>query len=306
MTRTPQHRDRRASHFWLLAACLLLACRRDKARGLNGDEEVVARVNGSVISRYDVEAQGKQSLGKFSVGSIERVAYPKLVEATIQRKAIALAAERDLEPLARLELDKQVGAYRDELLVRHYLATHSPPRPVTREMAFDYYQRFPQRFGARKDKSFELVGTTRSLAGTERTRLLSELEHAADEGDWKAWAERLETTGQPVTYSRVTEDDRLLNPKLRELLLSLKDNHPSPAVFVQGRTYVARTAAETERPPRPFEEVRPEIERLLGPSQVSDAVTRVAPDVLKNTHVELVNVPPAPEPHPLLKKGAKP
>jgi hypothetical protein len=306
MTRPPQHRDSRASHFWLLAACLLLACRRDKPRGLNGDDEVVARVNGSVISRYDVEAQGKQSLGKLSVGSIERVAYPKLVEAAIQRKAIALAADRELEQLARLELDKQVASYRDELLVRHYLAAHSPPKPVTREMALDYYQRFPQRFGARKDKSFELVGTTRSVTGTERSRLLTELEHAADQGDWKAWAERLETTGHPVTYSRLTEDDRLLNPKLRELLVGLKDNRPSPAVFVQGRAYVARTAGETERPPRPFEEVRPEIERLLGPSQVSDAVQRVATEVLKNTRVELVQAPRAPEPHPLLNKGAKP
>jgi hypothetical protein len=282
------------------------ACRREKASsGLPGDDEIVARVNGKDITRYDVELQGKHSLGQLSVGSIERVAYPKLVEATIQTRAIALAAEKELTPTERQALEKEVAAHREQLLVRRYLKRHSPPKPVTPEMALDYYKQHPERFGASKQKTYQLIGTTRALAGSERAALLRDLEGAAAQSDWKLWAESLAKRGHAVAYSEATAGDRLLHPKLRELLSGLKPGQVAAPAFIQGRAYLARVGGEAEQPPRPFDEVREDIERLLGPSQVSAAVERVAREVMKATRVELVNAPKPAEPHPLAS-GRKP
>ena len=282
------------------------ACNREKApAGLPGDGDVVARVNGKEITRYDVELQGKHSLGQLSVGSIERVAYPKLVEATIQSKAIALAAEKELTATERLALEKEVAAHREQLLVRQYLKRHGPPKPVTPEMALDYYKQHPERFGASKQKTYQLVGTTRVLAGSERAALLRDFEAAATQGDWKAWAEDLAKRGHAVAYSEAAAGDRLLHPKLRELLSGLKPGQAPTPVFIQGRAYVARVAGEAEQPPRAFDEVREDIERLLGPSQVSAAVERAAHEVMKTARVELVNAPKPPAPHPLAS-GRKP
>jgi hypothetical protein len=285
--------------------CALAACSRSEKPKLPGDDEIVARVGGKPITRYDVEAQGRRSLGQFSVGSIQRTAYPKLVEAAIQGKAIALAAERELTPTEKLALERDVQAYRDQLLVRMYLHRHNPPKPVTREMALDYYKRFPEQFGATKQRTYELVGTTRALASHERLAILGELEHAAEKSDWKAWAEELAKRSLSVSYSSVSSSDRTIDPKLGELLDGLKSSQPSPPVFVQGRAYVARMTGEATKPPRPFEEVREEVERLLGPAQISTAVEAAAREVMKTERVELVNAPKSAAPHPLASKGGK-
>jgi hypothetical protein len=283
----------------LLLACALAGCERKKTSPLPNEDQIVARVNGKNVTRYDVELLSRNSLGQFNVGSIERAAYPKLVQAAIQTKAMALAAEAELAASERAALDKEVQAYRDQLLVRQYLRKHGPPKPVTPEMARDYYDRYPERFGASKQSSYELVGTTRALASGERIALLRALEGAAQQGDWKAWADTLAKQGHAVSYSRVAADDRLLHPKLRELLQGLTGGQPSPTAFVQGRAYVARRSGEAEKPPRPFDEVREDIERLLGPAQVSAAFERAAQDVLKTTRVELVDAPKPEKPHPL-------
>jgi hypothetical protein len=169
-------------------------------------------------------------------------------------------------------------------------------------MAADYYQRYPERFGKKTEVSYEIVGSTRTLDPSERAALLRAVERAADQSDWRGWAAALAAEGQPVTYTRTSASDRLIHPKLREFLEGLKPERSSPPAFVQGRVYVARVVGKTEHPARPFEEVQRDIERLLGPAQVSAAIERAARDVMKTTEVELVDAPRPPERGSLARK----
>jgi hypothetical protein len=271
----------------LAVLCLSLACHNDKPRPLPADEPV-ARVNGTTITRSDIEFSAKRSLGEIANASVERAAFPRLVDAAVRSRAISMAAERELNDADKKALEREVTAYREQLLVRRYLERHHPAKPVTSEMALDYYKHYPERFGASTARDYELVGATRSLSTDERTRMLAKLTEGASKQDWKVWAESLQKAGYPLTFSGSSSDDKLLQPKLRTLLEGLKAGTPSSVVFVEGRAYIARVVAETARPPQPFEAVREDIQRLLAPTQLSAAVEQAAAEVLKTAKVEIL------------------
>ncbi len=292
------------------AFAALMACSRAKPTGLPKDDVVVARVNGTTITAYDLDQAAQRSLGSLAVESVQRAAHAKLLESAIQSRALALAAEKELSPLDRQVLDKEVATYREQLLVRRYVNRHTPPAPVTPEMIANYYQSHPERFGGGTERHYELIGASRGLSPDERTKVLAKLQDAAKEKDWKTWAGDLEAGGLPVTFSTAVAGDKVLHPKLRELLASLQPQQPSAPVFVDGRPYVARISGEQARSPRPLDEVRGEIVRTLTPVQLSAALEKAAAEVMKNAKVEILEAgraaAPAPPASLQLPRGRQP
>lgn len=278
----------------LVAGSAMLGCEeRAPHLGLPHDDKVVAKVNGSAVTRYEVEHLGARGLGELTA-AVSSESYPRIREAAIKSRAIALAAEAELSSVEKLALAKEVAAYREQLLVRRYLNKHAPPPPVTAAMARDYYEQHPERFGGKKELSYELLSATRSLAPSEREKLLNALKDATDGSDWAALADKLSRAGLPVALTVASPSDRVLHEQLRELLNQLQPGKASAPTFIQGRLYVARVKGETTRAPRPFEEVRPDIERLLQPSQLSSSIERVSKDVMAQAHVEILESDTAP------------
>jgi hypothetical protein len=283
----------------LLGLGVLAACAKHDAKpALPNDDVIVAKVNGTKITRYDVDRITHHSLGELAfAASAEN--FPKLREAAVRSRAIALAAEAELSALQKLALAKEVEAYREQLLVRRYLNRHAPPAPVTPEMVRAYYQDHPERFGARTERTYDLLGSTRALAPQERDKLLTALKGVERESDWQTVAERLSHQGLPLALTTTTSWDKALDQRLRDALRQLEAGKTSPVTFVQGRVYLARTKGEEQTPPRPFEEVRVEIERMLTPNQLSDSIDAVSKQVLKQAKVELFDAKPAkPEAQP--------
>jgi hypothetical protein len=278
-----------------LAAVLLLCAGSCGGRSSvsAGDGEVVARVNETPITRREIERLGQRSLGELALPSVERRAFTRLVDAAVQSRALALASERELGPEEKRELDEEVAAYREQLLIRRYVTRHHPPKPVTQAMIAEYYQAHPDRFGGGTERSYELISATRGLSSEERLRLLEKLHGAAQRTDWRAFAGELTSGGYPVAYATAAENDKLLHPKIRELVRSLASGRTSEVAFFEGRVHIARAGAETARPPRPLAAVAPEIERLLAPVQFSAAIQRAANAVLPSTKVELLGGAPS-------------
>lgn len=250
---------------------------------------VVARVNGTPITEFEVEQVAKRSLGALAVESVQRAARDRLLESAIQSRAIALAAERELTADERFSLDKEAAIYREQLLVRHYIDRHHPPEPVTAQMVAEYYQSHPQRFGGGVENQYELVGASRTPSPDERGKFVTKLRDPGARADWKAWAKDISAGGLPAVYSTGLVSDSVLHPKLRELLAGLESNKPSAVVFVDGRPYVARVTGKQTKTPRPLEEVRASIVRTLTPVQLTAAVEKTAAEVMKITKVEMMN-----------------
>lgn len=275
----------------------------DKKPAVPPKERVVwAKVNDTPITQFDVEQAAKRTLGALAVETVQRAAAAKLLDSAIQSRALAMAAERELSQDERFTLEKEVAVYREQLLVRNYIERHDPPAPVTAEMVAEYYQKHPERFGGGTENQYELVGSNRAVSPEERKTFLSKLQDAANKKDWKAWASDLEDLGLPAVFSSGALSDKLLHPKLREMLTTLSADKPSSVVFVDGRPYVARITGQQTRPPRPLEEVRSEIVRALTPVQLSGAVERAAAEVMKRTKVERLKAAPSADAAPLASR----
>src|SRR4051812_16762816 len=100
----------------LALACVQLACSKPKPAPEAG-EEPVAIVNGTTITRADVDMAAKRSLGELAIGSVQRAAYPHLVDAAVQSRAISMAAEHELSDSDKKSLERELAAYREQLLV---------------------------------------------------------------------------------------------------------------------------------------------------------------------------------------------
>jgi hypothetical protein len=186
-----------------------------------------------------------------------------------------------------MAVDKQVAAYREQLLVKRYLAKHSPPEVVSDAMVEEYYKAHPDRFGGKAVRTYEMIGAERALTPQERDSLLAKLKDPDKQKDWKTWSQSLKSGGAPILYrdGDVAEAEKVVHPRLVELMTSLKPDTASSVVFVQGRAYVVRVTGEQQRAPRPLDEVREEIRTMLAPVQVKEAVKKAASDVLKKTRV---------------------
>lgn len=249
---------------------------------------VLAKVSGKPITQYDVDQLGRRTLGELGGHSVRASAQAKLLESLIQSRAIAVAAEKELNPLEKLALQRELDSYRDQLLVRRYVEKHAPPAPVTPEMVTEYYRTHPERFGGKAHRLCEIVGASRDLTPDERNSVMKALREAERERDWSAWSSALVKHGLPVSLTSTSDDDQLLHAKLGELLRSLKVQVPSQVTLISGRPYVARITGEERAQPRPLAEVRGEIERLLSPAQLSAALERVGKDARKTVEVEIM------------------
>ena len=80
-----------------------------------------------------------------------------VIESIVASKAMSQASQNTLgiETLADIEL--RVKAYREELLMKHYLANHTQPQPVTLDMVKQYYQKNSDQFTEEAVKTFEYV-----------------------------------------------------------------------------------------------------------------------------------------------------
>lgn len=274
---------------------LALAC-SDKKPTVPPKEQVVwAKVNDTPVTQFDVEQAAKRTLGALAVETVQRAAAAKLLDSAIQSRALAMAAERELNQDERFTLEKEVAVYREQLLVRNYIERHTPPAPVTPEMVADYYQKHPERFGGGTENQYELLGANRAVSPDERKTFLAKLQDAANKKDWKAWGSDLTDAGLPAAFSTGALSDKLLHPKLRELLTTLSSDKTSSVVFVEGRPYVARITGKQTKPARPLDEVRADIVRALSPVQLSNAVEKAAAEVMKRTKVERLKGAPSAE-----------
>jgi hypothetical protein len=275
---------------WLLL-CGLCSCARcdesDKAGAERG--KVLVKVGDSEITTLDLAQSIERSFGEYGRSVLDEQARRKVLESLAMSRAIALASEGELDAQQRAALDRKVAAYREELLVKQYLAKHAPPEPVTDADVERYYKDHPEHFGGKKQREYELIASERVLNPAERDALLKVLTNPAQKVDWQSFVAELRAKGHPVTYQRGQGSDQALHARLRSTLESLAQGQASPLLFIEGRTYVVRLTGIQELPPRPLSEVSAQIRSALTPVQLKDSLERVGGDVLKQTRVEYLD-----------------
>ncbi|HJK94421.1 MAG TPA: peptidylprolyl isomerase [Polyangiaceae bacterium LLY-WYZ-15_(1-7)] len=253
---------------------------------LPGDDEVLAEVNGTQVTRYDLESTVRETLGGFALDQLDEESRERALQSVVSARAIAMAREAELSAEERAALDRKVARYREKLLVQQYLATHAPADAITDEMVREYYESHPERFAGATTRRFEMLFATRSLTDGERERVVRSLRQPDQRGDWAAWAAELAAEGLPIAHRRAdTRTARVLPQRLRELASDLPQGRASGLTFVDGRSFLLRVTGETAGRPRPLADVEEEIRAALGPLRLRDSVRDVRAEVLERSDV---------------------
>ncbi len=252
---------------------------------LKGDDIILASVNGSPITKYELEKTIQKSLGKYFTGKLDKEGRKKVLESLVMSRAIALAQEKDLSDRDQAVLDKKLKAHREELLVMQYLATHAPPEPVSREMIKEYYDKHPERFGGKTIRTYEMISTKQMVRSQERDELIELLKKPAEKKDWSKWANDLQKKGYPVTYRQGQMNKNVLHSKLFQLMSSLKKGETSQLSFIKGLAYLVRMADEKLVEPRPLKEVSAQLRKSLAPIQFKKAIKQASEQVLEKVEV---------------------
>ncbi|EQM71067.1 MULTISPECIES: peptidyl-prolyl cis-trans isomerase [Pseudomonas] len=275
----------------LLAALLLAGCRDDDGAEALAQVPIepsatLVTVDESPITRAQLELTVERTLGEsaplFANDEVER----KILDSLVASRAMALLAERELDAGERAQLDLKAQAYREELLVRHYLEQHATPEPVTSEQVADYYQRHPEEFGGGVEKSFEIITSDQELDETQRAELIALLSGAEVQGnDWQKRVAAWRAAGKPLEYRSNRIKPELLEQPLRSLVEPTAAGSIAP-LYVDGQMLLVRVTAEERLPARPLSEVSGEIREKLAPQALKQAVKSLSEEATRQVKVQ--------------------
>ncbi len=236
--------------------------KQDSPPVLEYDDIVLARVNGDPVTQYDLNLALRSVLGDRAADA-DRLFLRKALRSLVATRAAAQARETAMSDTDLAALEKKVRAYREKLLASRYLADHTAPGPVTREMILEYYNSHPELFGSRTVRMYEMIAADRKTDFHEQKALAALLGNARLKEDWKEWAETLTGRGFPLAYRTGQADREVTDPRLYKALQSLGKGETSPVIFINGMCNVARITGVTETGPGPSEEAGAEIRKLL-------------------------------------------
>lgn len=253
---------------------------------LEGDAVILAKVMGTPITQYELEQVVLTTLGPEQGALLGDEGRRKVLESLVASRAMALASEKELEGEALEAVEKRVAVYREQLLVKKYLAAHADPQPVTAEMVKAYYEKNPERFGARTTVVYEMISTEKALEGDERGRVMEALKGKGEEPGWDKAVADLREQRLPVFYKKGRAVKGMMNPRLYSLIVSIQEGEASDLTFIEGTPYLVRVIQREEVPPRPLGEVSARIRKSLVPVQLKKDVKKVSEQVLGETTVE--------------------
>ena len=207
------------------------------------------------------------------------------MESLVAGRAIALVQEADMSPEELAALDKEVQAFREQLLVKQYLAKHAAPQPISGEMIREYYEAHPEKFGMHNIRSYEMIAGGQKLRSDARDELVAILDHASESKDWQIWAESLRKRGYAVSFRQGQVMENILHPRLTQLMKDLKAGETSNLIFIKETPYVVRIVEDKQVSPQPLNKVKDQIRKALVPAQLKKAVKQASEQVLAKSEV---------------------
>lgn len=253
--------------------------------GVQNNFRILAEVNGTPIYQEDLDEAVRRSLGSISQDALNGEVTKKVLESLIGQRALAQAAEKEATQDELAEAERQVRAYREELLVKLYLQKHVVPEPVSATMVEDYYKSHPEEFAGVVRLDFEYISTTRELSEEQRSGFYKSIEKATYDADWGNLASGLMSVGIPVEYKSSSMNLDLIEEPLRALLSMSTDKTVTPVKQLNRRYYIAKLHARSQSQIKPLAEVSNEIRQKLAPAQMRTQVKKALDDVVSRASI---------------------
>lgn len=250
------------------------------------DGKALAWVNGQPITRVELDTVTIRTLGYERALRLDDLERNKVLESMVVSRAMVQAIEPELSKEEQQQLENEIAAFREQLLVKKYLRRHAAPRAVTEDMIRDYYDKHPERFGGKTLRNYEMIMTTDKPSEEERDNLLKALATAGSHKFWASTVKRMKAEGYTVQYRKGAVDEKILHPRLYALFNTLKVGETSEPTLIEGKPYLVRTISERKLDPRPLDEVRADARKILTLLELRKATKDVSDALMKNVKVK--------------------
>jgi hypothetical protein len=267
-----------------LACALLIAGCQGSCGDKKDGPRVLATVNGTPITEPQLQIALRETLGP-DVKNVSETARRKVLESLVATRAMALVAEKHMSESKRAELEREVQAYRDERLIRAYLARHAPVAPITDAQIEAYYREHLADFGAGTLRTYELLAIDQELSGSARADAIAAFAKAERASDWRGTARELTQRGTNVRYESGQLPGNELDKNVVAVINTLAASQASKPFFVDGRIHLVRMLSSQSIAARPLVEVAPQIGRRLEQEAFESAIERAGDKVMQATEI---------------------
>ncbi|MGI0115377.1 hypothetical protein [Zooshikella sp. RANM57] len=182
------------------------------------DSKPLYKVNDAVIREQDVQLAIERTLGNSVNLQDDDALEEKILQSLVQSQAMAQMALSAMSEQEKQKLEGHVSAYREEQLVKAYLAKHTKPVPVTAEQVQEYYQAHPEEFSAGVRKTFQVISNTEPLSPEQQQVMVTQLGKLTMEMDWEAQTRQWQQQKLPIRLQQTTLKPELLPEPLRSLV----------------------------------------------------------------------------------------
>jgi hypothetical protein len=251
-------------------------------------DPILALVGGSDINRSNYVAM-LEKLNVEELGVDKKQIKSKILKGIVRTRALALVAEKELSAAEKLQLNAQVDAYRDELLVKRYISHNIQPKPVTTDMVNDYYQNHIKDYVVEGKLRFEyMVTTSDQIDDNTMNQIITAYGAATGQKNWSQYAADLSNKGLPVQYqSVVAMQPTSINLTLRPHLEKMAVNQVSDLIYGD-KIYIAKLTQRNKDNVIPIHKVSAEIRRKLAPKQLKQALVQHIDNALHDVGVEYI------------------
>ena len=248
--------------------------------------EVLVTVNDHSITELDLDLAIERTIGTSSLAQMDNQARKKVLESLVMSKSLALKKQSELSAEELTQIERNVMAYRDELLAKKYLKENISPLPVTETMVKDYYEQNPQMFGADIQKRYEIIQGKDNLAAAERKAIISALNTAQTQQNWKVFAQSLQDKNLSVNYSQGAMTQGTMAAEFERILKPLEKGQTSPVFFMRKLPAIVRVTEVIIQKAKPLSDVSRDIRKQLAPVQLKKAIRSSADNVMKTMTID--------------------
>lgn len=276
----------------LCAALWLTGCSDSSQLAATLDADpVLARVGTETISRQELDIAINDNIGPYAALHLGPEGEQKVLQSLVMRKLMSQQQLALLDAEAKALLELQVKAYREELLTKQYVQQQLTPEPVTEQMVQDYYQRYPQEFGAAEYANYQLVRADAGLDSKQRQRVLWYLEQLTATTDWTPLAAQARQEGLAFYLVTGTSSEQGLIPEYQALIAPLAEGQISAVAELNNRLVKVKVLERQRIAAKPLAEVRDDIRKKLAPMQLKRAIEQATDNLKASTDVEIYPIP---------------
>ncbi|MDP2714231.1 peptidylprolyl isomerase [Rheinheimera sp.] len=277
----------------LLAATLWLsACSDTSVQQPAADTDpILARVGTDSISRQELDIAISDNIGPYAALHLGPDGEQKVLQSLVMRKLMSQQQLALLDADAKALLELQVKAYREELLTKQYVQQQLTPEPVSEQMVADYYQRYPQEFGAAEYANYQLVRADSGQDGKQRQRVLWYLEQLTAAADWPELAAQARQEGLAFYLVTGTSSEQGLIPEYQALITPLASGQISAVAGLNNRLVKVKVVERHRIAAKPLADVRDDIRKKLAPMQLKRAIEQATDNLKASTDVEIYPIP---------------